>query len=190
MREVNGVNGVYVQVREVLEELTALAPPRPGAIFVVSCSISRVEGHRADTTGDPELARAICRALWQHKPPQAWLAVQCCEHLNRALIIERELLRQKELDEVSVLPVAEAGGTFAAVAYEYFHDPVVVEAVRGELGLDIGLTMIGMHLKPVVFPLLLSREYIGGARVVAARSRPKLIGGERARYKKKGDQTP
>lgn len=177
---------IYTQTAAVLEEIMAQVLPRPGTVFVVSCSISRVEGRREDTTGDPELAGAICSALFDRKPQQVWLAVQCCEHLNRALIVERDLLLHRELTEVNVLPVDAAGGTFAAVAYQCFREPVVVETVQAELGLDIGLTMIGMHLKPVAFPLLLDAEYIGGARVVAARSRPKLIGGERAKYKGRG----
>lgn len=174
---------IYFQTREIIEELVAPGTYNPGAILVVSCSISRVEGRREDTTGDPHLAEIICQAIWECCPPEIHIAVQCCEHLNRALIVERELMAKKALTEVSVIPIPEAGGTFAAVAYQhFFKNPVVVESIRADLGLDIGLTMIGMHLKPVVKPLLLANEYIGGARVVAARTRPKLIGGARAKY--------
>ncbi|UNC90868.1 TIGR01440 family protein [Candidatus Contubernalis alkaliaceticus] len=179
-------NVVYQQFVSVLEGLLEAGENQvSGRLLVVSCSISRVEGRREDTTGDPELARAICSALWDNKPVDMSAAVQCCEHLNRALIVERETLVQKNLSEVNVVPVSEAGGTFAAVSMEFFNDPVVVETIQGDSGIDIGLTMIGMHLKPVVMPLLLDTEYIGGARVIAARTRPKLIGGERAQYKKK-----
>lgn len=174
---------IFLQTQAIVKELLAPGTYNPSTILVVSCSISRVEGRREDTTGDPHLAKIICQAIWESCPPEIHIAVQCCEHLNRALIVERELMVEKGLTEVSVVPVPEAGGTFAAVAYQhFFKNPVVVESIRADLGLDIGLTMIGMHLKPVVKPLLLTNEYIGGARVVAARTRPKLVGGARAKY--------
>ncbi|NSW83296.1 MAG: TIGR01440 family protein [Syntrophothermus sp.] len=174
---------VYSDTKAVLDELLASGPYPKGAILVVSCSISRVEGKKEDTTGDPALAHAVARALWENKPDDLEIAVQCCEHLNRALIVEKSLMLTRGLEEVQVIPVPEAGGTFAAISWSYFSNPVVVEAIAGHMGIDIGLTMIGMHLKPVVKPIVLSTEYVGKARVVAARTRPRLIGGERARYR-------
>lgn len=175
---------VYLQTQEVLAQLLQSVNPRPGHIIVLSCSISRVEGRREDTTGSPDLADAIFRAVREHLPCGLYIAVQCCEHLNRALIIERDLMESRGLAEVSVIPTPRAGGTFAATAYRHFSDPVVVESIAADMGIDIGLTMIGMHLKPVVMPVLTNNEYIGGARVVAARTRPKLIGGDRATYRR------
>jgi len=177
-------DSVFRDTRAVMQELLAAGPYIPGAILVVSCSISRVEGRREDTVGDPVLAHAVAKALWQHKPEDLQIAVQCCEHLNRALIVEKSLMLDKDLVEVNVLPIPEAGGTFAAISWGYFRDPVVVESISANLGIDIGLTMIGMHLRPVAKPINLTTEYVGKARVVAARTRPRLIGGERARYRR------
>lgn len=174
---------VYQQTREGLEQLLKAAAPRPGQILVVSCSISRVEGRREDTTGSVELAAGIFKAVRDCQPERLHLAVQCCEHLNRALIVESDLMETRGLTEVNVIPTPRAGGTFAATAFSLLAKPVVVESIFADMGLDIGLTMIGMHLKPVVMPVLLDTEYIGGARVVAARTRPKLIGGDRAIYR-------
>ena len=111
-----------------------------------------------------------------------FLAVQCCEHLNRALVVEEDALERFGLTEVTVHPVPEAGGSAASRAYELFDRPVVVESVTGDLGLDIGQTLIGMHLKRVAVPVRLSVRHIGDAVLTAARTRPPLIGGERAKY--------
>ena len=174
---------IYEQTCAAFKELLAVRPNRPGDLLVVSCSISRVEGRKEDTTGDPTLAGAIIRAILDKKPQNMELAVQCCEHLNRALIVERQVMEKRHFEEVSAIPVPKAGGTFASVCWASFSNPVLVDRVVADLGIDIGLTMIGMHLKPVAKPILLQTEYIGGARVVAARTRPRLIGGERAQYK-------
>lgn len=167
----------------IMKQLLEPGAWRSGMSMVISCSVSRVEGRREDSTGDPELARAILDAVGVHMPDEISLAVQCCEHLNRALVVERAYPESRGLKQVSAIPVPEAGGTFAATAFaEYYQDPILVEAIQADLGIDIGLTMIGMHLKPVPKPLLLDNEMIGGARVVAARCRPPLIGGARAHY--------
>jgi uncharacterized protein (TIGR01440 family) len=110
------------------------------------------------------------------------LAFQCCEHLNRALIMERETMERFALDEVSVVPAPKAGGAMAAYAYRHLQEPCVVEAVRAHAGIDIGDTLIGMHLRPVAVPLRPSIRTIGGAHVNMAYTRPKLIGGARAVY--------
>jgi len=174
---------VREETRSILTQLLEAGTWRKGMTLVVSCSISRVEGRREDSTGDPDLARAIMDTIRSVLSPDINLAVQCCEHLNRSLIVERELAEKSRLEPVTAVPVPEAGGTFAAVAYKYdYNDPVLVSAIQADMGIDIGLTMIGMHLKPVPKPLLLDTEMIGGARVVAARCRPRLIGGARAHY--------
>lgn len=112
------------------------------------------------------------------------LAFQCCEHLNRALVVERDSMEEYELEEVNAVPVAQAGGSMASYAYKHMEDPVVVEDLKqkAHAGLDIGETMIGMHLKPVVVPLRFEQKFIGEARLGIARTRPKLIGGKRANY--------
>lgn len=171
------------QTRSIMTQLLEAGTWRKGMTLVVSCSISRVEGRREDSTGDPELARVILDTIRSVMSREINLAVQCCEHLNRSLIVEREYAENCRFEQVTAVPVPEAGGTFAALAYkEYFNDPVLVSALQADMGIDIGLTMIGMHLKPVPKPLLLDTEMIGGARVVAARCRPRLIGGARAHY--------
>jgi len=171
------------QTRSVLTQLLHVEPWRVGMTLVISCSISRVEGRREDTIGAPGLARAILDCAGQVVPREINLAVQCCEHLNRALIVEWNFAEKKGLEVVQAVPVPEAGGTFAAVAFrEYYREPVLVSSIQADMGVDIGLTLIGMHLKPVPKSLLLETEMIGGAHVVAARCRPRLIGGARAHY--------
>ena len=111
-----------------------------------------------------------------------FLAFQGCEHINRALTIERRAAGKFNLEPVSVIPVVHAGGSMSAYAYQHMDDPVVVEAIRANAGIDIGQTLIGMHLKPVAVPLRTSIEKIGDAIVTIATTRPKLIGGEQAIY--------
>ena len=111
-----------------------------------------------------------------------YLAAQCCEHLNRALVVERALAESRGLEIVSVVPQPKAGGSFATLAYRAAKDPVVVEEIRADAGLDIGGTLIGMHLKQVAVPVRLSLDHIGSAILLAARTRPKFIGGIRAKY--------
>ena len=109
-----------------------------------------------------------------------YLAAQCCEHLNRALVVERAAAEKYMLDEVCVRPMPKAGGSFATAVYDRMSDPVMVEHVKAHAGMDIGCTLIGMHLKDVAVPLRLSCKKIGDALVTAAYTRPKLIGGVRA----------
>ena len=118
------------------------------------------------------------------KQRKLFLAFQCCEHLNRALILERKVAQIKNYQEVTVVPWLHAGGAFATNAYYHFDDPVAVESIKADGGLDIGLTMIGMHLRRVAVPVRLKNNRIGKAIVIAARTRPPLVGGERARYTK------
>ena len=109
-----------------------------------------------------------------------YIAAQCCEHLNRAIVVEREALPNAE--EVCVVPKPKAGGSWATTAYEKFKDPIVVEEIAANAGLDIGCTLIGMHLKKVAVPIRLKNNRLGEALVLAAKTRPKYIGGERAKY--------
>lgn len=164
-------------------ELMALAKLKAGQILVVGCSTSEVRGAKMGTAGSEEVGGAILAALREAcADAGVYLAVQCCEHLNRALVVERPVLEAYNLDEVNVVPVAKAGGSLAARAMREFAAPVVVETIKAHAGLDIGGTLIGMHLRRVAVPLRLSERTIGQASVSAARTRPPLIGGERAVY--------
>ncbi|HIU64611.1 MAG TPA: TIGR01440 family protein [Candidatus Avacidaminococcus intestinavium] len=154
-----------------------------GQILVVGCSTSEVAGERIGTAGSLEIARNIFTAL-QKVTEQCGvhLAIQCCEHLNRALVVEKSTADTFGLERVAVKPVLNAGGALAATAYESFQEPVVIEQLRADLGLDIGQTFIGMHLKRVVVPVRLTQKTIGAAVLSAARTRPPYIGGPRAVY--------
>jgi uncharacterized protein (TIGR01440 family) len=174
---------IHTQITAAAEELITAAQPKPGQIFVVGCSTSEVLGEKIGTAGSPETAQVMMDALIAvTQKHQLYLAQQCCEHLNRALVVEEEVLGKYNLTQVTVHPVPHAGGSMASAAYETFKHPVVVEQIQAHLGLDIGQTLIGMHLKRVAVPVRLSLQKIGNAVLTAARTRPPLIGGERAKY--------
>lgn len=174
---------IAAEVSAAAEELVAVAKPKEGCIFVLGCSTSEVLGSKIGTTRSPETAETIVNAvLAVTRAYGLFLAVQCCEHLNRALVVEGEALERFGLTEVTVHPVPEAGGSAASRAYELFERPVVVESVAADLGMDIGQTLIGMHLKRVTVPVRLQVKIVGEAVLTAARTRPPLIGGERAKY--------
>lgn len=163
------------------QELSEIARLRRGQIVVVGCSTSEVVGRQVGSWSTPEVAQAIFRGLsGVFTPMGVYLAAQCCEHLNRALIVEHEAAPNAEI--VNVLPQPKAGSSFATAAYEGFRHPVALEEIRADAGLDIGGTLIGMHLKKVAVPVRLKQSRIGQAIVLAARTRPKFIGGERAIY--------
>ena len=168
---------------EAMNELLDAAKLRPGALIVVGCSSSEILGERIGKGSSPEAAQAVVEAIMPILEKQhLCLAAQCCEHLNRALIVERETMEKYGLEQVTVMPRPKAGGSFATAVYASMKDPVAVEFVKADAGLDIGNTLIGMHLKHVAVPLRLSVKKIGQAAVNAARTRPKLIGGVRAEY--------
>ena len=163
------------------QELVEAARLHRGQIVVIGCSTSEVVGHQVGSWSTPEAAQAIFRGLQSVFAPRGvYLAAQCCEHLNRALIVEHEAVPNAEI--VNVLPQPKAGSSFATAAYESFRHPVALEEIRADAGLDIGGTLIGMHLKKVAVPVWLKQDHIGQAIVLAARVRPKFIGGERAIY--------
>lgn len=162
-------------------ELAESAKLRRGQIVVVGCSTSEVVGHQVGSWSTPEAAQAIFNGLsGVFTPMGVYIAAQCCEHLNRALIVEREAVPNAEI--VNVLPQPKAGSSFATAAYQAFRHPVALEEIRADAGLDIGGTLIGMHLKKVAVPVRLAQKSIGQAIVLAARTRPKFIGGDRAIY--------
>ncbi|SDQ13048.1 TIGR01440 family protein [Virgibacillus salinus] len=156
---------------------------KKGDLFVIGCSTSEVAGSHIGTSGSEEIASVIFKALKRLKQQiGVQLVFQCCEHLNRALVVEKETMLQQHLEGVSVIPVRKAGGSMATFAYKNMVDPVVVETIQANSGMDIGETMIGMHLRQVAVPLRFEQRMIGDARVTTARTRPKLIGGKRAVY--------
>ena len=176
---------IQQNMQSIIEEWVKSDYLRDGELFIVGCSTSEVAGHSIGTSGSEQIAEVIYNKLNILKNKSGvQLVFQCCEHLNRALVMEREIAAKYLLDEVSVIPVPTAGGSMASYAYKQMTDPVVVESINmsAHAGMDIGETMIGMHMKHVAVPLRFEQRQIGNARVTAARSRPKLIGGSRANY--------
>ena len=172
---------IYQQTKAVIEELAQKANLKPGNIIVVGCSTSEVLGAKIGTNSNPDTAKEIFDALHDYvKANGLYLAIQCCEHLNRAIIVERAAVPCAEA--VNVVPQPKAGGSLATQAYAGFSDPIAVEEIKADAGIDIGLTLIGMHLKKVAVPVRLENNRIGEALIVAARTRPKFIGGVRAVY--------
>ena len=171
------------EARQAVTELLEQAKLKKGDVFVVGCSSSEIVGGHIGKDSSLEAAQAVYAGIAPVLAAQGiWLAAQCCEHLNRALIMERADAERFGYEIVCVRPRPKAGGSFATAVYEAMDDPVAVEFVKADAGLDIGNTMIGMHLKHVAVPLRLSVKTIGEAPVNAARTRPKLIGGSRAEY--------
>jgi uncharacterized protein (TIGR01440 family) len=172
-------------VQAVIDEWIATDYLKDGNLFVIGCSTSEVAGEKIGTAGTEDIAAILFEELTRLKKDTGiHLAFQGCEHINRALVVERETVETYRLEEVNVVPVPEAGGSMASFAYKTMEDPVVVESLnhQAHAGIDIGETMIGMHLRSVVVPLRFDQRYIGEARLGLARTRPKLIGGKRASY--------
>lgn len=162
-------------------ELCEVAKLEKGDIVVIGCSSSEVGGSKIGSDSSPEVANAIYAGLSSvFDEKEIYIAAQCCEHLNRAIIIEKAAVPFAEI--VNVVPQPKAGGSFATAAYKNFKHPVAVEEIKADAGLDIGGTLIGMHLKKVAVPVRLSLNHIGEAILLAARTRPKCIGGIRAHY--------
>ncbi len=169
------------QAQLATAELCEKSGIKKGQIFVVGCSSSEVCGSTIGTDSNLEVAKALFKGVYDELQSRGvFLAAQCCEHLNRAIIVEREAVPFSEI--VNVVPQPKAGGSFGTTAYHTFKDPVAVEEIKADAGMDIGGTLIGMHLKKVAVPVRLQNNMIGEARVLAARTRSKYIGGERAKY--------
>lgn len=174
---------VKMQGEKIAEELIKTAKLKKGDIVVIGCSSSEIVGERIGKGSTLEAAQAVFDGIYPIlKENGIFLAAQCCEHLNRAIITEREIAERKGLEIVNVVPQPKAGGSFATTAYARFDEPVALEHIKADAGIDIGDTLIGMHLKDVAVPLRLSIKEIGKAHISAARTRPKFIGGERAHY--------
>ena len=174
---------IRAQAEAAVRELIDVSGLRAGQLLVVGCSSSEIVGATIGHGSSLEAAEAAFAGIYPVlKDRGIFLAAQCCEHLNRALIVERAAAEKFGFEIVHVVPQPKAGGSFATTAWRNFDDPVAVEFVKADAGLDIGLTLIGMHLKHVAVPVRLGQIVIGEARVTAARTRPKYIGGERAHY--------
>ena len=177
------LNAITQQAQQAVEELLAAAKLNSGDIVVIGCSSSEIVGEKLGTASSAQAAQAVYRGivpvLRQHG---LFCAVQCCEHLNRALIVERACQEWYRLPQVNVVPHPHAGGAFATCCYENFDDPVAVERVEASAGMDIGDVFIGMHLLPVVVPVRGSLCQIGRAHLTMCRRRPKFVGGQRATY--------
>lgn len=171
------------QARTVLTELLEQARLKPGSLLVVGCSSSEMVGQRIGKGSSMEAAQAAFQGIYPVLRERGIdLAVQCCEHLNRALILERAAAEKRGYEIVNVVPQPKAGGSFAVTAWNAFSDPVAVETIAADAGIDIGGTLIGMHLRRVAVPVRTSLGKIGEAIVLCARTRPKYIGGPRAVY--------
>ena len=172
-------NAAYLAVKE----LTEVAKLEKGDILVVGCSSSEMLGEKIGSHSSIEAAEAAFEGIYPYlKEKGIYLATQCCEHLNRAIIIEKEAAKTYGYDIVNVVPQPKAGGSFSTTAYKNFENPVAVENIKAQAGIDIGGTLIGMHLAPVAVPVRLSVNKIGMANIICARTRPKFIGGVRAAY--------
>lgn len=172
---------IYIQTQAAISELCEIAKLKAGNIVVVGCSTSEVIGSKIGTNSNMDVAGEIFKALHDYTESKGlYLAIQCCEHLNRAIVTEEAAVLSAE--PVNVIPQPKAGGSLATRAYSSFHNPIIIEEIKADAGLDIGFTLIGMHLKRVAVPLRLKNNTVGKATVLAARTRPKFIGGARAVY--------
>ncbi|MBE6799978.1 MAG: TIGR01440 family protein [Ruminococcaceae bacterium] len=175
------MNTIKEQAYSATKEIIETGKLKKGQILVIGCSTSEVIGDTIGTNSSPDTAKAVFNGVYEAANEYGvFVAAQCCEHLNRAIIIEADAVPNSEF--VNVVPQPKAGGSFATAAYNAFKNPIALEEIRADAGLDIGSTLIGMHLKRVAVPVRLKNNKIGNALVTAARVRPKFIGGERAHY--------
>lgn len=177
------LNEIKNAAHTAVKELVEVAKLEKGDILVVGCSSSEMLGEKIGSHSSVEAAEAAFEGIYPYlKEKGIYLATQCCEHLNRAIIIEKEAAKAYGYDVVNVVPQPKAGGSFSTTAYKNFKCPVAVENIKAQAGIDIGGTLIGMHLAPVTVPVRLSINKIGMANIICARTRPKFIGGIRAAY--------
>ncbi len=177
---------IQTQAAQAVSEICDQAHPAPGSIFVVGCSSSEVLGEKIGTHTSVDVAKALYDGIYGELTRRDLrLAAQCCEHLNRALVVTRDTMEHFDFEQVNAIPQPNhAGGAFGTVAYQEMPDAVLVEDInaRAEAGIDIGQTLIGMHIHPVVVPIRISMDHIGSAPITCARRRPKYVGGQRAIY--------
>lgn len=171
------------QAIAITRELIEISKIKSGEIFIVGCSSSEIMGNKIGTNSDVDAAKEVFEGIYSVLQEHGiYLAAQCCEHLNRALVIEQEAAEKYNLSQVNAIPQKKAGGSFATAAYHAFSEPALVEEIKAKAGMDIGETLIGMHMAPVAVPVRCSLRQIGEARVNCARSRLKFTGGSRAVY--------
>ena len=169
------------EVTDAICELIEISKLKKGSILVVGCSTSEVVGSKIGTNSSIETASEIFDALVEATQSKGvFLAVQCCEHLNRAIVVQKDAVPFAEI--VNAIPQPKAGGSLATIAYQKLKNAIVVESIKADAGIDIGETLIGMHLKPVAVPVRLKVKKIGNANIISARTRPKFVGGARAVY--------
>ena len=174
---------IQKQGYELTKELIEVSGIKAEQILVIGCSSSEIVGEKIGSFSSIEVAEALYSGIEKAaKEANIFIAAQCCEHLNRALILEAAVANKYFYEEVNVVPQPKAGGSFATTAYKHMQSPVAVEHIKAHAGMDIGDTLIGMHLKDVAVPVRLSSDKIGEAHVVCARTRAKFIGGVRAMY--------
>ncbi|PFH91960.1 TIGR01440 family protein [Bacillus sp. AFS088145] len=174
---------VAEQIKSLLNELNDHVNFTSDHVLVIGCSTSEVSGQRIGTSGTIEVAEVLFNEIKAFQDETGvQLAFQCCEHLNRAIVVQRKTAKSLQLDEVTVIPVGTAGGALASFAFRHLDHAVIVEHIKADAGIDIGDTLIGMHLKHVAVPLRTSIKQVGQAHITAAKTRPKLIGGARAVY--------
>ncbi len=180
-RMTTSVTEIINETKAVVNQFLENAKLKKGDIVVVGCSSSEISGGVIGKNSSPEIGKAVFETINSILSEKGiYTAAQCCEHLNRAIIIERAAAR--DIPEVNVVPMPKAGGSFATAAYATLCNPIAVEYIKADAGIDIGNTLIGMHLKPVAVPLRIKQKKIGNANIVCARTRPKFIGGVRANY--------
>ena len=177
------LSNIKKQAKQAVTELIEISKIKSGDMLVIGCSSSEIMGGNIGKASSMDAAKAVFDGIYPIlKEKGIYLAAQCCEHLNRAIIIEQEAAEKFNLEIVNVMPQPKAGGSFATTVWQNMEHPVAVEHIKASAGLDIGNTLIGMHLKEVAVPVRLSINKIGKAPIVCARTRPKFIGGERAHY--------
>lgn len=177
------IEQIKKEAKTAIEELLKSANLEENDIVIIGCSTSEVMGEKVGTFSTLDVGKALVETFYPYiKERGVYLAAQCCEHLNRSVIIEKSAVREWGLERVNVKPQLHAGGAFAMSVWDALDEPVAVESVRAAAGLDIGSVLIGMHLRPVAVPVRMSVDSIGKARLVAARTRPRFVGGERALY--------
>ncbi|MCZ0717512.1 TIGR01440 family protein [Aerococcus kribbianus] len=174
---------LQADLQAIVEDVLSQAKLSAGDIFVLGCSTSEIQGDHIGKNSSPEIGEMIISTLLDSLGKKdIYLAVQGCEHINRALVVEAELAKTHQLEIVNVRPQYHAGGACSVAAFEQMVNPVEVEHIVGQAGIDIGDTAIGMHIKHVQVPVRPQNKSLGQAHVTALRSRPKYIGGSRANY--------
>ena len=175
---------ILTEVETAIRELIDIVKPEPGSIFLLGGSTSEIQGKEIGSATDLKLGKKIIkRVIKIMDESELYLAVQGCEHINRSLVIEKKCQLLYHFPEVNVIPQRHAGGAFSTEAFELFKNPVTVESMEADLGIDIGDALIGMHLKNIAVPVRLSIKEIGEAHLTAAMTRLKLVGGVRAKYR-------